>query len=230
MSAIFQPPPTWAPPVLEDDKLGRMVFNPVWLNWFLLVAESGTLAMLSTEHNNCTGLQGGAAGEYYHLTSLEYARLPARVARGGLRKTTPQVIGNLAAAYVPITNYSANVFAASFGVAANFVAGTLTFDNPGAYLVYVNVEGSLTLDNNSGRRFNLRFYNVAAGAPTGAEVMTTYIGAYMSGFSVGFTIAVEVTPALVNAPIRIEVGGGDAFASFTVSGIGYTATSIDTFL
>ncbi len=38
MSTVFQPPPTWAPPVLEDDKLGRLVFNPVWLNWFVLVA------------------------------------------------------------------------------------------------------------------------------------------------------------------------------------------------
>lgn len=32
---VFQPPPTWASPVIEDEKTGDFVFNPVWLKWFL---------------------------------------------------------------------------------------------------------------------------------------------------------------------------------------------------
>lgn len=35
MSATFQPPPTWALPILVDEKSGKAIFNPVWLRWFI---------------------------------------------------------------------------------------------------------------------------------------------------------------------------------------------------
>tara|TARA_R110000868_G_scaffold401148_2_gene676473 strand:+ start:1879 stop:2739 length:861 start_codon:yes stop_codon:yes gene_type:complete len=31
----FQPPPTWALPVLVDESSGKSLFNPIWLRWFL---------------------------------------------------------------------------------------------------------------------------------------------------------------------------------------------------
>lgn len=33
--ARFEPPPTWAAPVLVDEKTGRAGFSPVWLKWFV---------------------------------------------------------------------------------------------------------------------------------------------------------------------------------------------------
>jgi len=31
----FQPPPTYASPVLVDEKTGKSQFNPIWLKWFV---------------------------------------------------------------------------------------------------------------------------------------------------------------------------------------------------
>ena len=33
--STFQPPPTWANPVLVDETTGKGSFNPVWLKWFI---------------------------------------------------------------------------------------------------------------------------------------------------------------------------------------------------
>ena len=35
MAGKFQPPPTWALPILVDEKTGKAIFSPVWLRWFL---------------------------------------------------------------------------------------------------------------------------------------------------------------------------------------------------
>ena len=33
--STFQPPPTWANPVVVDEATGKSIFNPVWLKWFI---------------------------------------------------------------------------------------------------------------------------------------------------------------------------------------------------
>lgn len=83
--ADFQPPPTWASPVLVNEKTGESQFNPIWLNWFLALtavlnavgAGSGGIA-----HNDTTGLQGGSANQFYHLTSTQQALLAAFLSSG----------------------------------------------------------------------------------------------------------------------------------------------------
>lgn len=35
MTTVFQPPPTWALPVVVDETSGKAVFSPVWLKWFV---------------------------------------------------------------------------------------------------------------------------------------------------------------------------------------------------
>jgi len=35
MAGVFQPPPTWALPVIVDEMTGKAIFNPVWLRWFV---------------------------------------------------------------------------------------------------------------------------------------------------------------------------------------------------
>ena len=72
----FQPAPTWALPVITDERTGKSVFNPIWLNWFLALAQllddSGGTAI---EHNLLSGIQGGAANDYYHTTGTQHTDL-----------------------------------------------------------------------------------------------------------------------------------------------------------
>lgn len=74
--ANFQPPPTYALPVLVDEKTGQSQFNPIWLNWFIdlvgVVNASGGGAGV-VQHNSTGGLQGGTANQFYHLTATQQA-------------------------------------------------------------------------------------------------------------------------------------------------------------
>lgn len=76
MAVQFQPPPTYADPVIYDDKTRRQQFNPIWLKWFLDVAQyiSVNGGGGAIKHNSLGGLQGGDApgSEYYHLTNNAY--------------------------------------------------------------------------------------------------------------------------------------------------------------
>ena len=81
--AVFEPPPTWALPILVDERSKEAKFNPVWLKWFVDLA-----AVLSSagggggtiQHNSTGGLQGGSPGQYYHLTSQQYTYASALLA------------------------------------------------------------------------------------------------------------------------------------------------------
>lgn len=73
----FQPPPTYAEVVLVDPRTNQGRFNPIWLNWFIGLAQfvnsSGGSAGVS--HNDTGGLQGGvigSPGEFYHLTKAQH--------------------------------------------------------------------------------------------------------------------------------------------------------------
>ena len=74
--AEFQPPPTWAEPVLTDERTGKFKFSPIWLKWFLDVVDvinsSGAGAGTVT-HNDTAGLQGGTTNQFYHLTAVQDA-------------------------------------------------------------------------------------------------------------------------------------------------------------
>ena len=92
--ATFQPPPTYALPILVEettDAKGERhtttKFAPVWLKWFLDLAQvlsasgasGGTIV-----HNDTSSKQGGSASEFYHLTAAEYAALAAGSSSGVL--------------------------------------------------------------------------------------------------------------------------------------------------
>lgn len=67
-----EPPPTYADPVLVDPVTKKAKFNPLWLSWFVKAANFFAAA---SDHNNLSNLQGGSAGEYYHLTASQLADL-----------------------------------------------------------------------------------------------------------------------------------------------------------
>lgn len=94
---VFQPPPTWAEVILysEDRKKGN--FNPVWLKWFIdlvgyLNASGGASGVV---HNSTSGIQGGTANQFYHLTNAEYAALGSSTA--GQYTPTLTNVANVAA-------------------------------------------------------------------------------------------------------------------------------------
>lgn len=78
--ANFQPPPTWAMPILIDEKTKTPSFNPVWLKWFVdlvgVINASGGGGGTVT-HNSTSGLQGGTANQFYHATASEYTKIQA---------------------------------------------------------------------------------------------------------------------------------------------------------
>lgn len=76
--STFQPPPTFALPVITDEHSGKATFNPIWLSWFLQLAQyvsqnSGTNSTIA--HNSLQGLQGGASTERYHMTAAQLSAL-----------------------------------------------------------------------------------------------------------------------------------------------------------
>lgn len=76
--ADFQPPPTFADPVIVDEQTKRGKFNPIWLKWFLdltqvISASGGSGGAIA--HNATSGLQGGTANQYFHLTSAQHGAI-----------------------------------------------------------------------------------------------------------------------------------------------------------
>jgi hypothetical protein len=70
MASVFQPPPTYALPVVVDEITGRSVFNPIWLRWFIDLSKNFT-ATATGSHESLSGLLGGGANNHYHLTSSQ---------------------------------------------------------------------------------------------------------------------------------------------------------------
>lgn len=73
--ATVAPPPTYADVVIIDERTKKGQFNPIWLNWFLQVAQSlsalGAGGGGTPQHNSLAGLQGGSPAERYHLTGAQ---------------------------------------------------------------------------------------------------------------------------------------------------------------
>jgi len=86
--ADFQPPPTYALPVLVDESTGKAVFNPIWLSWFIdLTGFINSAGGLVPQHNSLSGLQGGTTAEFYHFTQAQHTTLAALAALTGLSVT-----------------------------------------------------------------------------------------------------------------------------------------------
>lgn len=76
----FPPPPTYAEPTIVDEKTKKASFNPIWLKWFLDVAQgiedATTQLRNGLNHDNLLNLQGGIApNEFYHLSAAQASDL-----------------------------------------------------------------------------------------------------------------------------------------------------------
>ena len=76
--ATFGPPPTYAEVVIVDDRTNQAKFNPIWLKWFVdLVGIINQAGGTTVNHNDLSGIQGGAASERYHITSAQATSVAA---------------------------------------------------------------------------------------------------------------------------------------------------------
>ena len=94
MASVFQPPPTYALPVVVDEVTGRSVFNPIWLRWFIDLSKNFT-ATATGSHEGLAGLLGGAANNHYHLTATQVTTALAATSwesPGTLGSTTPNTV------------------------------------------------------------------------------------------------------------------------------------------
>jgi hypothetical protein len=94
MTSVFQPPPTYALPVVVDEITGKSIFNPIWLRWFIDLSKNFT-ATATGNHESLSGLLGGGANNHYHLTSAQVATALAATnwaAPGTIGSTTPNTI------------------------------------------------------------------------------------------------------------------------------------------
>lgn len=123
--ATFQAPPTYADVVLVDEVTQRPAFNPIWLKWFLDVADfisaSGGGGGGGVAHNDTTGLQGGTSGQYYHLTSAQQSNLTGTSFTPGGRINGVQ---GAATAANNLTLGSANYFAVAGNTQMNLLDST----------------------------------------------------------------------------------------------------------
>ena len=161
-----------------------------------------------------------------HPYKLDWGGPPAvQQVLGGLRKTTNQNIGNLAAAYVNIVDYQAPVFNDEFGIVSDLTAGTIMLTRLGDYLLNVNLECTFTSDNNSSRNTNLRLFNVSDNIAVPNALTALYAGAYTAGFQ--SSIVTFITrQAPVNKLFRLQVGGGSTFNAFNILQAAFVLTSI----
>lgn len=146
----YQPAPTYADVILIDDKPGadgkppKPTFNPIWLNWFLgIVGVLNAAGGTAIDHNSLSGLQGGTANQYYHLTAAEHAALGSLGALGNNRVLYSNGSGVLTTEAAFGYDQTTNTLTAD-NVS---VADTLTIGSAAADTLVVN-SGVWTLNSN----------------------------------------------------------------------------------
>ncbi len=105
---VFQPPPTWALPILVNEQTKVAQFNPIWLKWFVDLAHvlSGAGGGGgSIDHNMLTGLQEGTADEYYHLTAAQHSALGVAFPVGAIFVTVDPTNPNTTLGYGTWTQF-----------------------------------------------------------------------------------------------------------------------------
>lgn len=90
MTSKFQPPPTWALPILVDEATKRAIFNPVWLKWFVDLSANLTASGAGSGGGSVTGPAGSIAGSLATFASTTGTVL----SQGPLGTSTTVLHGN----------------------------------------------------------------------------------------------------------------------------------------
>lgn len=60
--SVAQPPPTYALPVIVDERTGKAIFNPIWLRWFIDLAATTSASGFPAPGDVSTELAGATFG------------------------------------------------------------------------------------------------------------------------------------------------------------------------
>lgn len=196
MTNVFQPPPTYALPILVDETTGKAIFNPIWLNWFLEFAagaSSGGAGSVSS-----VSVSGGSTGI---TTSGSPITNSGTITLDGVLNTGHGGTGNTsgAAASVPLSG----VTGLGTGVAT---ALALNVGNAGALVTFNGAGGtpsSLTGTNITGTASGLTAGKVTTNANltgpiTSVGNVTTVAGGVVA-FGPAAVASITVTNGIVTA-------------------------------
>ncbi len=199
--STFQPVPTYADPVIVDQKTGRSSFNPVWLSWFLTLSNGG----LPSNLNNVTGtlgiLNGGTGANTFtnHGVVLGHGNAALSASAAGVAGQVftsggPAVdgaysdlpVGKPGGANTQIQFNSGGVLTGSANLTFDLATSTFTLNGPASFTGKFGVFGTTPIVQ-----------------PTTAVAAATYVaGAAASTFHTddtydGYTLA-QVVKALRN--------------------------------
>lgn len=137
---VFNPPPTYADPVVVNTATGKSQFNPIWLKWFLditaFISANGGGTSSPVDHESLSGLLGGTIGEHYHFNATQYAGLNVSFTGTGnlVKDTNPifsagvTVTGTVSAGSFSTTGAVSGGSISTTGTtsAASFITGSTT--------------------------------------------------------------------------------------------------------
>ena len=216
MTTNFQPPPTYADPVIVDEATRKGQFNPIWLKWFLDLSQfinnnggGGTI-----QHNTLDGLQGGTANQYYHLNQITYNIL--------------NNIGSLANATGWLYNNGSGTFSYSTPSKSDVGLGNVTNDAQTKASIVPNTApsaGQLLVGNAGGTAYApVSMSGDATIASTGAITVSKF-GGTAFGTAAGYAAtAFQSTSAPVTYTANFSVATTDAWIINNKSGSSCTAT------
>jgi len=201
MTSVFQPPPTWAPPLIEVQ--GGSTYNPVWIKWFVDLLRALTL-----------------------LEEQLVALSNLRIARVGMRKTAPLSLGTLNTTWVNIDGYAVQIYSSALGCGYSLTTGVISVGVSDDYIFLVSIQFSCTSDNNSSRQLEVRIFNQTDNVPVAGALATFYVGAYAAGISTSFSVPGNLT-ALAGKALSLQIRGLQNFAGATLVSAMFSVTSID---
>jgi len=192
----FNPPPTYADPVIVDEVTRKAQFNPIWLKWFIdiagfITASGGGAGVI---HNNTLSIQGGTASEYYHVTSAQHSALTAgftgtgALARAVSPSFTTPALGTPSACVA--TNFT--------GTAAGLTAGNVTTN--------ANLTGHVTSVGNA----------AVLGSFSSAQLATALTDETGSGVALFATAGTTVGTAAALVVTAVALNNGAGVAAGTI--------------
>jgi len=137
----------------------------------------------------------------------------AVAAYAGLKINTNRAITiPTGAGWTRITNWDSATYATPLNVTGALVGGTLAIARASAYLA--NIVLALQFDeNNAGREFLLRLFNVTDAVQLG-DAVAVFVGRNTGGIVVAFTLPFDGAAGVVGKQVAIEIGNANiAFAN-----------------
>ena len=136
---------------------------------------------------------------------------------GGIRKTTSQTLGTLNATWQTISNYQSNVFTTPIAVTSNLANGSLAPGLAVAATMIVNLEATLTADNNTGRVIDLRLWNTTDNVQVGTQTVQIFVGAYQAGFYVSISFPAQIDASAVGKTVVVQVNSTSTISNVVVT-------------